>query len=253
MANLKTSQVSANLPSNSERAKHQRTTRRQFGAAKKELDALLLNNRGSYPHISIRLASGVSDGETITIGDEIYEFDTDDELTTGGIAVDVSGGATAAAAGTAFVAAFNASTNYNLVAKKISDNEVVVVQKEDAGPDPSVLSDIEVSETMAGSNNTIDSSFLNGNRAGGARQYSRITRVPTAQEVALGTLHVFLAFAPAMVKVSVFTTATGETVSWDGAVTKVAASGGVPDYVTLDNSGNTDWATTSTIVIEAYE
>lgn len=52
----------------------------------------------------------VSDGETVTIGADVYEFDTDAEVTEGNILVDVSGGATAADAVTALVAAITANT-----------------------------------------------------------------------------------------------------------------------------------------------
>jgi len=52
----------------------------------------------------------VADGETVTIGSEVYEFDTDDEVTDGNILVDVSGGATASAAVTALVTAITAES-----------------------------------------------------------------------------------------------------------------------------------------------
>lgn len=51
----------------------------------------------------------VADGETVTIGSDVYEFDTDEEVGAGHILVDVSGGATASAAVTALVAAITAS------------------------------------------------------------------------------------------------------------------------------------------------
>jgi len=52
----------------------------------------------------------VADGETVTIGNEVYEFDTDDEVIAGNILVDVSGGATASAAVTALVTAITAES-----------------------------------------------------------------------------------------------------------------------------------------------
>lgn len=51
----------------------------------------------------------VSDGETVTIGTDIYEFDTDSSVTSGNILVDVSGGATANDASAALHAAITAS------------------------------------------------------------------------------------------------------------------------------------------------
>lgn len=46
----------------------------------------------------------VADGQTVTIGTDVYEFDTDASVTEGNILVDVSGGVTASAAVTALVA-----------------------------------------------------------------------------------------------------------------------------------------------------
>lgn len=50
----------------------------------------------------------VADGDTITIGSDIYEFDDDDEVGEGHILVDISGGATADDAGIALDAAITA-------------------------------------------------------------------------------------------------------------------------------------------------
>lgn len=52
----------------------------------------------------------VSDGETVTIGSEVYEFDTDASVTSGNILVDVSGGATASDAVTALAASITSDS-----------------------------------------------------------------------------------------------------------------------------------------------
>lgn len=59
---------------------------------------------------ALTFSGAVSDGETVTIGADVYEFDTDEDVAEGNILVDVSGGATAAAAVTALVAAITANT-----------------------------------------------------------------------------------------------------------------------------------------------
>jgi hypothetical protein len=51
----------------------------------------------------------VSDGDTVTIGADVYEFDTDSSVAAGNIAVDVSGGVTAAQAVTALALAITTS------------------------------------------------------------------------------------------------------------------------------------------------
>lgn len=48
----------------------------------------------------LRLAAAVKDGETVTIGADVYEIDTDGVVTGGRLAVDVSAGAAVAAQGT---------------------------------------------------------------------------------------------------------------------------------------------------------
>jgi predicted secreted protein len=63
---------------------------------------------------TLTFAAGVSDAETVTIGTDVYEFDTaaaPGAVTAGRIRVDVSGGAGAAAAETALVAAINGNDN----------------------------------------------------------------------------------------------------------------------------------------------
>ena len=68
----------------------------------------------------------VSDTETVTIGSDVYEFDADSSVTGGNIAVDVSGGVTAADAVTALVAAINASATEAVTAVDGNANSVVV-------------------------------------------------------------------------------------------------------------------------------
>lgn len=61
---------------------------------------------------TLTFAGVTSDGETVTIGTKVFEFDTDSSVGAGNIAVDVSAGASAAQSVTALVAAIvaNAAT-----------------------------------------------------------------------------------------------------------------------------------------------
>lgn len=71
--------------------------------------------------------TGAVDGvsQTVTIGDDVYEFDTDGAVPDGRILVDVSGGATASDAVTALVAAITENTTeYTAVD---GDGDTVVV------------------------------------------------------------------------------------------------------------------------------
>jgi len=94
---------------------------------------------------ALTFAGAVSDGETVTIGTDIYEFDTDAEVTEGNILVDVSGGATAADAVTALVAAIAANTG-SLVSAVDGTGDVVNVTAKTKG---AAGNDIDSTETCA--------------------------------------------------------------------------------------------------------
>jgi len=73
-----------------------------------------------------------SDGETVTIGDDVYEFDTDSSVTEGNILVDISGGASAAQSVTALAAAITASDTQG-VGGVNGDGDTVVLTADTKG------------------------------------------------------------------------------------------------------------------------
>ena len=75
---------------------------------------------------TLTFSDSVSDTETVTIGDDVYEFDTDASVTAGNILVDVSGGATASDAVTALVAAITASDTQGVGAADGAGDTVVL-------------------------------------------------------------------------------------------------------------------------------
>lgn len=93
---------------------------------------------------TLTFTSSVSDGETVTIGDDVYEFDTDAEatITEGNIRVDVSGGATAPAAVTALVSAIGSERLYTAVD---GDGDTVVITYNVSG----VVGEIDTTTTCA--------------------------------------------------------------------------------------------------------
>lgn len=74
----------------------------------------------------------VADGQTVTIGADVYEFDTDATVSEGHILVDVSGGVTAAAAVTALVAAITANAA-SLVSGADGTGDTVALTAKTAG------------------------------------------------------------------------------------------------------------------------
>src|SRR6185295_12193417 len=141
----------------------------------------------------LRLASNVADGETITIGSEVYEIDTaaaPGAITAGNIRVDCNAGVTPTIASAAIVAAINANTKLGLTAVAISVNEVLVFTNSDS----SAIA-LPCAETLAGANNAWAVAAFYGGDASGVRGLRAAQRVPNAQEVAIGNMHFVFPFA----------------------------------------------------------
>jgi hypothetical protein len=68
------------------------------------------NEEADSATATLTFTDSVSDGEQVIIGDEVYEFDTDEDVSEGAIAVDVSGGATASDAVSALVSAITSDS-----------------------------------------------------------------------------------------------------------------------------------------------
>lgn len=126
-------------------------------------------------------------------------------------------------------------------AKRISNNEVLLYA------DAVGVLATGTTETLAGANNAFDQATMVRGEAAGYKAMARITRVPTAQEVTLGNLHIALDFTPTWVQVDVRVTATKEAKAWTG--TWAIAS----DVLTLTNAGGTAFAETDTIYVLAIE
>ena len=78
---------------------------------------------------TLTLTGVVADGQTVTIGSRVYEFDTNSSVTSGNVAVDVSGGVTASAAVTALVAAITADASAVVTAVDGAGDTVVCTAK----------------------------------------------------------------------------------------------------------------------------
>lgn len=135
-----------------------------------------------------------------------------------------------------------ASTIYaSVVASAPTVNEVLIV-----GASVGVLA-LATTETLAGANNAWSAATMTGGLAVGLKKVLRVSRVPTAVEVAVGKMYFPIDFTPSVVIVQVRVTATGVPVAWVGA--KILAA----NLITIDNSGATDWAATDTVDVVAYE
>jgi len=197
-----------------------------------------LSKRGRTPSMNVlRLAADVANGETVTINGTVFEFSTDGTVGTGNVEVDVTAAQTPTAAGTALVAAINAE-NCGMRAKKISANEVLVFA---AAGDATAYA---CTETLAGASNA----WASATAFGGAAEPSAlpapviISRVPTATEIALQTMHFPLTFTPTAVVVQIRTSA-GVLKAFDGTTLIV------DQYVSLTASGSVDPASGDIVTV----
>jgi len=137
----------------------------------------------------------------------------------------------------ALVADVNRIGSEAVTAVQISVNEILI------HADAVGVVELACAETLAGVGNAWGSATMYGGVDPGARTVV-VSRVPTALEVTTGNLHFHFDFAPTVVSVSVFPTATpGVAKAWDGGATVAT------NLVTLDNDGATDWAETDTVVL----
>lgn len=197
------------------------------------------------PYINVlRLAANVADAETVTIGDQVYEFDTaaSPTITAGRTRVDVNAAQTPTAASAALVLAINNNAQSTVAAVAISVNEILIWSKDGVG------TPLTCTETLAGANNQWSAAAMYATGTNiDFRAESVGSRVPTATEVAIGNMHFRYSFAVAAAIVAVRVTSTGVVKAWDGAMT---ISG---NMVKLDNAGSTDWAATDTVTVFASQ
>lgn len=168
------------------------------------------------PSVNIlRLASNVADTETITIGGEVYEFDTaaaPGAITAGRIRVDVNAGVTPTIASAALVAAINTNNKQRLRATAISVNEVAVECLDGTA--------LPCAETLAGANNAWEAAAMyGGTSADSFRGVAMASKAASAQDVALTALRFFFPFTVVSAIVVVRTAAGVQDTAPDGAVT----------------------------------
>jgi hypothetical protein len=195
---------------------------------------------------SLRLASNVTDGETITISNEVYEIDTaasPGAITAGNIRIDCTGGVTPATVNTAIVNAVNANSRL-VSAYAIGTNEILFVSRLDGTPRPYTCS-----TTMVGVNNV----WIYGQFAGGTdgfAAFQMLSRSVYAGDVALGTLRFVFSF-----KVNTFAAlvrSSNIVKSWGGTLGKFSLSGSYTGLV-LTNNGTVDFAVGDIVTVFASE
>jgi hypothetical protein len=190
----------------------------------------------------LRVAANVADTETVVIGQDTYEFDrAANGVTAGRIAVTAHADDTPTNATDALIAKINTSGTERVTAVDIGNNEILLVAT-DVG---AIV--IPCTETMAGTNNAYAANAMYGGSGIANTRQETAPRFPTTQEVNLGNLHFYFDFTVKQAIPSVIVTSTGTVKKWDGNYTITGPR------VTLDNTGSTDWATTDTVTVTAFE
>ena len=192
----------------------------------------------------LRIASNVADGETVTIGNEVYEIDTAADPGALGVAsnirVNCSSGVTPAIAGTALCAVINTVTQQGIVAKVINVGEVIIATR--IGVAGRALA---CAKTLAGASNGWAAAVMYGGSDPFKGEQVQ-SRAANANEVALLAMRFVFPFNPVSALV-VVRTATGAPKAWGGNTVLTA------DRVDVVNTGATDIAATDVVTVLASE
>lgn len=98
----------------------------------------------------------------------------------------------------------------------------------------------------AGANSSWDHTSFEGGETPRTQRRVLFSRSPRAAEVAAGEINIPVDFDPTAVLVDV-KDSNDDPKAWNGATTVTDATGLEPAYVTIDNTGATDWAATDTV------
>lgn len=182
----------------------------------------------------LTIAADVADGQTFTIGNDVFEFTPDNTPTAGRWPVSIAGGVTPAVALPAAAAALSLRGYTAIV---VGSNVVVI--------DDTPGRTLACSETMAGAGNVWAAAATYGHAATDTGAVAvQQSRAVVAGEVTAGLFA--MAFNGAVQSVAVAVrTAAGVAKAYDGAL---AISGRI---VTLNAVGTTDLAATDVVTITA--
>jgi hypothetical protein len=178
----------------------------------------------------LRLGANVADTETITIGRDVFEMDTNATSTAGNIAVNVTGNLTPTLAGPIIVAAINAYNTGKLFAVQIAVGVIVVYGNEPLGG----LGPVPCTETLAGAGNAWDAAAMVGGNPGVSVGTVVVSRAAVATEVTEGAMYFVLPFT-VVAAYAVLRTTAGVFKAWDG-VTGISGQ-----RVKVDNTGAADF------------
>jgi hypothetical protein len=220
-----------------------------FAVIAQELTALQNNSGGTRSSGVVRFGAVATQGDTVTISrkgvSRTYEF-TNATPTGSGLAVAI--GASAAVQATNLATVINNDKGVHL---EVSWSAFVVgavchVLARDDDSDP-----LNVAATFTSGSNTANATNIGSKSGSASGKHASFSHSPLPGEVTAGLIVIWLNWAPSIVAVAAYTKTTHAKLAWDGAWTVTVTA---PDtaFISIDNSGATDWTANELLIIDAY-
>lgn len=193
---------------------------------------------GLSNHNVLNATGAVTDGETVTIGGKVYEFDPSNDGVVSGHIPAASVSTAVSTAIPALAAAINANDPRLTAVSLLSGAVLLVYEKEALGQ--------ALACTEAMGNGAWASSTMYGGSTVAVNPIAIAARLPKSAEVTATKMH-FVFDRPPTLIVAFSATTAGGAASYIGVPPgSVAVSGNV---LTITNSGTGDFATTATVVV----
>lgn len=193
----------------------------------------------------------VVDGELITIGNKVFEFDSDSSVTGSNVAVDISGTPTAQAVRATLIAAINANKPSIPVTAVVGHTEPantgVIIVEADAEGDAGNLVFTTTMATGTPASAIDGTGLLQGGENGASQKEWRHTRTVEAEDVTAAGMQFDTGLSSPRFAEAHVRTAAGATIAWDGLLTIDGRE------VRMDNSGAVDFAAGNVIVLICWE
>lgn len=192
----------------------------------------------------------VADGEIITIGNKVYEFDVaGDGVAGSNVLVDATGTPTAAALRATLLAAINANKPTIPVTAVVGFAEPAltgcIIVEADAEGD---AGNMVFTTTMVTGTSAIDGSgLLQGGENGASQKEWRHNRIVEAEDVLVAGLQFDTGLTSPRFATAVVRDAGGMVIAWDGDLTIVGRE------IRMDNGGSVDWATGYSVTVQCWE
>lgn len=189
-------------------------------------------------HNYLALGANVAEGETVTIGDDVFEFDDDDSVTEGNIAIDITGGVTPADVIPDLVAAINVNSSV-VQAVAFGTAGILIWDTANRGT-------VATTETLAGGGNAWTAATTFGAVGSGETPNIPVvmSRAASAAE-ATATIMGFPFPSPPTAAAVQVRAAAGTAKAWDGKISIVG------NVVVLNSDGSTDIAENDVVIVTA--